>query len=134
MASVGKLAAKIKLRGRVAAAEPMRRHTSFRLGGPADLYLAPADPEDLAAALSVLAAEEVPVFLLGGGTNLLVADRGIRGAVVDLTGIRGIEAGPDEALDRMRWTFMGALSAAKSCSARASPQRGCTSLSMARSS
>jgi UDP-N-acetylmuramate dehydrogenase len=72
----------------------MRDHTSFRLGGPADLYLAPADREDLAAALSVLAAEGVPVFLLGGGTNLLVADRGIRGAVVDLTGIRGLESGP----------------------------------------
>lgn len=92
--SVGKLAAKIKLRGRVAVAEPMRGHTSFRLGGPADLYLAPVDPDDLAAALSTLRAEGVPVFLLGGGTNLLVADRGIRGAVVDLTGIRGIEAGP----------------------------------------
>jgi UDP-N-acetylmuramate dehydrogenase len=95
VASVGKLAAKIKIRGRVAAAEPMRAHTSFRLGGPADLYLVPADPEDLAAALSVLATEGVPAFLLGGGTNLLVADGGIRGAVVDLTGIRGLEAGPD---------------------------------------
>ena len=94
VASVGKLAAKIKIRGRVAAAEPMRAHTSFRLGGPADLYVVPADPEDLAAALSVLAAEGVPAFLLGGGTNLLVADAGIRGAVVDLTGIRGLEAGP----------------------------------------
>ena len=94
MASVGKLAAKIKIHGRVAAAEPMRAHTSFRLGGPADLYVVPADPEDLAAALSVLAAEGVPAFLLGGGTNLLVADAGIRGAVVDLTGIRGLESGP----------------------------------------
>jgi UDP-N-acetylmuramate dehydrogenase len=93
VASVGKLATKIKLRGRVAAAEPMRAHTSFRLGGPADLYLVPSDPEDLAAALSFLRNEGVPVFLLGGGTNLLVADRGIRGAVVDLTAIRGLEAG-----------------------------------------
>jgi UDP-N-acetylmuramate dehydrogenase len=93
VASVGKLATKIKLRGRVAAAEPMRAHTSFRLGGPADLYLVPSDPEDLVAALSFLRNEGVPVFLLGGGTNLLVADRGIRGAVVDLTAIRGLEAG-----------------------------------------
>jgi len=85
--------AKIKLRGRITTAEPMRDHTSFRLGGPADLYVVPADPEDLAAALSILRGEGVPVFLLGGGTNLLVADRGIRGAVVDLTGIRGLEAG-----------------------------------------
>jgi UDP-N-acetylmuramate dehydrogenase len=92
--SVEKLAAKIKLRGRVATAEPMSAHTSFRIGGPADLYLAPDDPEALAAALSILHGEGVPVFLLGGGTNLLVADRGIRGAVVDLSGIRGHEAGP----------------------------------------
>jgi UDP-N-acetylmuramate dehydrogenase len=91
--SVGKLAAKIKLRGRLKTAEPMCAHTSFRLGGPADLFLVPADPEDLAAALSILLGEGVPVFLLGGGTNLLVADRGIRGAVVDLTGLRGLEAG-----------------------------------------
>lgn len=93
MASVGKLAAKIKLRGRVAAAEPMREHTSYRIGGPADLFLAPVDLEDLAAALATLHAEGVPAFLLGGGTNLLVADRGIRGAVLDLTGIRGLAAG-----------------------------------------
>jgi UDP-N-acetylmuramate dehydrogenase len=95
VASVEKLAAKIKLRGRVGAAEPMRAHTSFRLGGPADLYLVPSDLEDLAAALSILRDEGVPAFLLGGGTNLLVADRGIRGAVVDLTGIRGLMPGAD---------------------------------------
>jgi UDP-N-acetylmuramate dehydrogenase len=93
VASVGKLAAKIKLRGRFTTAEPMSAHTSFRLGGPADLYVVPADPEDLAAALSILRDEGVPVLLLGGGTNLLVADRGIRGAVVDLTGIRGLAVG-----------------------------------------
>jgi UDP-N-acetylmuramate dehydrogenase len=92
VASVGKLASKIKLRGRISVAEPMCEHTSFRLGGPADLYLAPVDPEDLVAALSTLRSEGVPAFLLGGGTNLLVADRGIRGAVVDLTGIRGLRA------------------------------------------
>lgn len=94
VASVEKLAAKIKLRGRLTTAEPMRDHTSFRIGGPADLFLVPADLDDLAAALAVLRAEGAPVFLLGGGTNLLVADRGIRGAVVDLCGIRGLEAGP----------------------------------------
>ncbi len=93
VASVGKLAANIKLRGRVATAEPMREHTSFRLGGPADLFLAPVDAEDLAAALTSVRTAGVPVFLLGGGTNLLVADRGIRGAVIDLTGIRGLAAG-----------------------------------------
>ena len=95
MTSVGKLAAKIKLRGRLATAEPMSAHTSFRLGGPADLYLVPADPEDLAAVLAILRREGVPAFLLGGGTNLLVADGGIRGAVVDLTGIRGLAAARD---------------------------------------
>jgi UDP-N-acetylmuramate dehydrogenase len=93
VASVEKLASKIKLRGRIAVAEPMRAHTSFRLGGPADLYLAPVDLEDLATALEALRREGVRAFLLGGGTNLLVADRGIRGAVLDLSGIRGLEAG-----------------------------------------
>jgi UDP-N-acetylmuramate dehydrogenase len=93
VASVEKLAANIKLRGRVATAEPMSGHTSFRLGGPADLFLAPLDAEDLAAALAYLRRAGTPAFLLGGGTNLLVADRGIRGAVIDLTGIRGLEVG-----------------------------------------
>ncbi|HTZ50110.1 MAG TPA: UDP-N-acetylmuramate dehydrogenase [Spirochaetia bacterium] len=75
--------------------EPMAPHTSFRIGGPADLFVAPSSPAEAEEVLAVCARESVPVFLLGGGTNLLVADRGIRGAVVDLSRLAGISVQDD---------------------------------------
>ena len=67
----------------------MSRHTTFRIGGPADLFLQPQDPAEASSLFALLASEGVPCFPLGGGANILVADRGIRGAVVDLSGLRG---------------------------------------------
>jgi UDP-N-acetylmuramate dehydrogenase len=64
--------------------EPMARHTSMRVGGPADLFCEVEDTAALAACLRWAGAEELPVFVLGGGTNLVVADRGIRGLTVKL--------------------------------------------------
>ncbi|MGH2379416.1 MAG: UDP-N-acetylmuramate dehydrogenase [Candidatus Limnocylindria bacterium] len=64
-------------------AEPMARHTSLRIGGPADFFLRVASEEDLRGAVAVAREHELPVFMLGGGTNLLVSDRGIRGVVLD---------------------------------------------------
>ncbi len=72
-------------RGEVRRDEPMARHTTFRVGGPADLFLLPQDAEDLQAALRLLHAAGVPVHVLGNGSNLLVSDRGVRGAVIRLT-------------------------------------------------
>ena len=69
----------------------MKEHTSFRIGGPADLYAAPRTPEETARACALCKAHGVPILLLGGGSNLLVSDRGIRGAVIDLSGIRAME-------------------------------------------
>lgn len=63
--------------------EPMALHTTFRIGGPADLYLRPRTIPALAEVMTVLADEKVPWVLLGGGANVLVGDRGIRGAVID---------------------------------------------------
>jgi UDP-N-acetylmuramate dehydrogenase len=66
--------------------EPMSRHTTFNIGGPADLYLKPdADcfVSFTTALLRLARAEAVPVFILGGGANLLVSDAGIRGIVLD---------------------------------------------------
>jgi UDP-N-acetylenolpyruvoylglucosamine reductase len=64
--------------------EPMGRHTTLRVGGPADVYLEPADETDLAALLKFCGAHGVPFFILGRGSNLLVRDRGFRGAVICL--------------------------------------------------
>jgi UDP-N-acetylmuramate dehydrogenase len=74
------------LRGELRTDEPMARHTSWRVGGPADRFYRPVDADDLAAFLRSLPADE-PLFWLGLGSNLLVRDGGIRGAVVSTQGV-----------------------------------------------
>jgi UDP-N-acetylmuramate dehydrogenase len=64
--------------------ELLRRYTSFRIGGPAELFLAPPSEEVLSEVLKIAHEESVPVTLIGGGTNLLVSDDGVRGLVVRL--------------------------------------------------
>jgi UDP-N-acetylmuramate dehydrogenase len=64
--------------------EPLGRHTSFRIGGPADVFIEAASVRELTGVLRACAAHAIPVFFLGGGTNLLVSDRGARGVVVKL--------------------------------------------------
>lgn len=66
--------------------ETMKAHTSFRIGGPAELFLTPENAAQLAEAIQILRRHEIPVFILGNGSNLLVRDKGIRGAVVQLSG------------------------------------------------
>ena len=70
-----------KLRGELRRDEPMGRHVSWRTGGPADRFYAPADLHDLAAFLRQLPDEE-PLLFVGLGSNLLVRDGGWRGTVV----------------------------------------------------
>ncbi|MGM9583556.1 MAG: UDP-N-acetylmuramate dehydrogenase [Phascolarctobacterium sp.] len=65
-------------------AEPMARHTSFHIGGPADVLAQPADEAELACLLQRAAEHRVPVTLVGNGSNLLVRDKGIRGLVIKL--------------------------------------------------
>ncbi len=62
--------------------EPLRHHTTLRIGGPADFYFAARTPDQLVTALRAAAELELPVFLLGGGSNLLVSDEGFRGLVL----------------------------------------------------
>lgn len=71
--------------GRVRWHEPMASHTSWRAGGPADMFFLPRDVEDLSAFLRVLPLG-VPVFWIGLGSNLLVRDGGIRGVVIGTAG------------------------------------------------
>jgi len=63
--------------------EPMAKHTSLRVGGPAEVFVRAASEEDLRGAVAVARQHETEVFILGGGTNLLVADAGIRGVVIE---------------------------------------------------
>lgn len=73
-----------RLSGEVRVDEPMARHTTWRIGGPADLFIEPAGAEELAFVLGYLREQGVPTVVIGNGSNLLVADSGVRGAVVKL--------------------------------------------------
>ena len=64
--------------------EPMAKHTTLRLGGPADIWARPRDIETLATLLRRCHALDIPVTFVGSGTNLLVRDGGLRGVVVNL--------------------------------------------------
>ncbi len=80
-----------KIRGRVLCDEPMARHTSFRIGGPADIVVEPVDIDDLKAALEAVGRRDIPVVILGMGTNVLVRDGGIRGCAILMGGMKKIE-------------------------------------------
>ena len=79
-----------QLAGRVSSAtvirrdEPMAKHTTLRVGGPADVYVEPASEADLAAILKFCSERGVKFFVLGRGSNLLVRDGGFRGVVICL--------------------------------------------------
>jgi len=64
--------------------EPLARHTSFRIGGPADVWIEVESATELADLFTLAHAAAVPVFALGSGTNVLVSDRGVRGVVLHL--------------------------------------------------
>ena len=72
--------------------EPMRAHTTFKIGGEADVFIIPASPAALIYAVKKCSELEIPYFILGNGSNLLVSDGGIEGAVISLAGINGISA------------------------------------------
>lgn len=73
-----------ELRGKISFQEPMRDHTSFRIGGPCDIFFQPEDLDDLRKAVNIAGEHKIPYFVLGGGSNLLVADDGIDGLVIKL--------------------------------------------------
>lgn len=78
-----------EIRGEVRFKEPLSFHTSLRIGGPADIFVIPQDVDDIRHALAFAEREQLPVNVIGGGNNLLVKDRGIRGVVLKLEGCLG---------------------------------------------
>ncbi len=74
----------LKLKFGVMQNEPMSKHTSWIVGGPADYFLRPVDSIELAEILRYGWKNNLPVFILGNGSNLLVLDGGIRGMVVEM--------------------------------------------------
>jgi UDP-N-acetylmuramate dehydrogenase len=77
--------------GRIAGAvrfkEPLGFHTSLRIGGPAEFLVVPQDIDDVRHALMFAEQEDLPVFVIGGGNNLLVSDRGVQAVVLKLQGV-----------------------------------------------
>jgi UDP-N-acetylmuramate dehydrogenase len=82
------------LPGRVRFDVPMARHTSLRVGGPADALAEPRDRAELARLLALCAAAGIPHLLLGHGFNLLVRDGGVAGVVIQLGRFRRLEERP----------------------------------------
>lgn len=64
--------------------EPMKLHTTFRIGGPADFFVAPESEEEISALVKLLSAWRIPYTVIGNGSNLLVGDLGFRGVIIQL--------------------------------------------------
>jgi UDP-N-acetylmuramate dehydrogenase len=87
---------KINIRAETSFDESMARHCSFGIGGPADALVRPGDAAAAAALFAVARGEGIPLFVLGGGANILVGDRGIRGIVLDSSALKAVSVEPGE--------------------------------------
>jgi UDP-N-acetylmuramate dehydrogenase len=83
MSALDTLATTVQSLGELRRSEPLARHTTFGVGGPADLFLTVRSADGLAKATNAAHEAGVPMFVLGSGSNILVADAGIRGLVLD---------------------------------------------------
>lgn len=72
------------VKGKVTFNEPLLRHTTFRIGGPAKAWVEPRDIEDLKNILRFISKNKIPFFVIGGGSNLLIRDKGFNGIVLKL--------------------------------------------------
>lgn len=72
------------LSGRVRIAEPMKKHTSWRIGGPADYFIEPAGREELQSLVYFANQRKIGLTVIGNGSNLLVSEKGIRGIVLKI--------------------------------------------------
>lgn len=70
--------------GRIKCQEPMKEHTTFRVGGPADYFVMPKTAEQTGKVIQACKQKKVPYFILGNGSNLLISDAGYRGVVIHL--------------------------------------------------
>jgi UDP-N-acetylmuramate dehydrogenase len=64
--------------------EPMKKHTTFRIGGAADYYVTPHSSEEIAGVIAACRESNIPYYILGNGSNLLVSDRGCRGVILQI--------------------------------------------------
>lgn len=79
------------VRGELLRDEPLARHTSLKVGGPADLFVIPADRDDLQTLIDKLLVAQIPYLVVGGGYNILARDGGFRGVVISLRALNRLE-------------------------------------------
>ena len=94
--------------GQVKKDEPMKKHTTFRVGGPARYFVSPSGEEALARVLSLCHAEGIPYYILGNGSNLLVSDQGYDGVMIlmgdDFSEIKKTDAAGSTDAGMVRYT------------------------------
>ena len=76
--------------------EPMKNHTSFKVGGPVDILLTPECNEQVVSIITLCKTNKIPYYVIGNGSNLLVKDGGIRGVVIKLTKLNKIKVQEDK--------------------------------------
>ena len=76
--------------------EPMSCHTSFKIGGAADIFISVRSANELSAVFKKCGELNIPRFIIGKGSNLLVSDLGLEGAVISLAGLNGISVAGEE--------------------------------------
>ncbi|NCN04488.1 MAG: UDP-N-acetylmuramate dehydrogenase [Spirochaetales bacterium] len=81
---------RINIEGSVVYNEPMAKHTTFRVGGPAEVYIRPKNSADVAKVVQYCRSSQTPLFVLGGGANILVSDKGISGIVLAMESLHHI--------------------------------------------
>lgn len=64
--------------------EPMRNHTTFRVGGPAEFFVQPKTAEEVQGLVGLCKEREIPYYIVGNGSNLLVSDQGFRGVIIQI--------------------------------------------------
>lgn len=93
--------------------EPMKLHTSFKIGGNADFFVSVSDTQELKSVLKEIKSLDIPYFILGKGSNLLVSDKGIEGVVISLSGMDTVRIDGNEIT-----AFAGASLASVCCKAQ----------------
>lgn len=78
--------------------EPMKNHTSFEVGGPADILITPENSDQVLDVIKMSKDKNIPYYIMGNGSNLLVKDGGIRGIVIKLTNLNSIKVSENKVI------------------------------------
>ena len=85
--------------------EPMSRHTTFRIGGAADFFVKVQTISQLQKAMRYLKKEQIPFYIVGNGSNLLVRDEGVRGVVLHMSKEKALPDFDSDQMDQLSWMF-----------------------------